>query len=83
MIQDKLTLQNTAFVTKTVMKSYIERLYNVQPIVLPQLMYMIPKAYGTCLRKFLLSYQILTLNIEKTLKITVKDLQIPSYYFQY
>ena len=67
MIQDEPTFRNTTFVTKTVMKSYIERLYNLQPMVLPQLMYMIPKAYGTCLFKLLLSYQILTLNIEKTL----------------
>ena len=64
MIQDKPIFWHAIFVTKGVMKFSILWLSNVQPILFPQFIHIIPTAYGTSLWPMLLSYQILILNIE-------------------
>ena len=47
MIQATLKFRNTEFMTTELMNSSIGLLYNEQPIVLPQLMYIIPTSSGT------------------------------------
>ena len=64
MIQDKPIFWHAIFVTKGVMKFSILWLSNVQPILFPPFIHIIPTAYGTSLWPMPLSYQILILNIE-------------------
>ena len=64
MIQDKPTFWNTIFVTKGVMKFSILWLSNKRPMIFPQLMHIIPTAYGTYFWTIISLYQILILNIE-------------------
>ena len=66
MIQDKPTFWNTIFLTKVVMKCYTISLSNEQPIVFPQLMYIIPTVFGTSSWTMLSSYKIVIFSIENT-----------------